>query len=114
MAIITLPTEKMKTLSDDNYRLRRELLVARQCLSSANHRADSLERELHTRSYDITCIPPINMTKQIAEWIQEYQVPWEVLYCTDCKSWMKELDSSFPYHWDGNICNCQGGDYGKG
>lgn len=112
MTIVNFPTEKMKALSDENYRLRRELLIASQRLSGVNQRNAMLERELHAKSFDMSCIPPIAMPKQVAEWIEEYRVPWESLYCTDCKSWIKELDSLFPYHWERNECNCEGGENG--
>lgn len=112
MTAIQLPTEKMKALSDENYRLRREVLISTQRLSALNSRISMLERELHAKSFDLTCIPPIPMTKQVANWINDYQVPWETLYCHECESWMTQLDSTFPYHIEGNTCMCKGGQDG--
>ncbi|WP_158784127.1 hypothetical protein [Pantoea sp. BAV 3049] len=100
------PGERINQLTEDNYRLRRELMLMRQRLSSVNVRLDIAQRQLSVKGYDLTAIPPIPMTKTVLSWINEYQVPWEALYCTECKSWFSELDNSFPYHCECCVCKC--------
>lgn len=104
--LLNHPGEKLKELSDENYRLRRELLITRQRAATLNHRLDMAQKELSLRNFDITAIPPIPMTKKVSEWIREFGVPWESLYCPDCKSWFIELDNSFPYHLESCVCKC--------
>ncbi|VTP12659.1 hypothetical protein PUATCC27989T_00471 [Phytobacter ursingii] len=99
--------EKLKILEEENYQLRRERTLLRQQISSLSHRLDMAQKELSLRNYDISSIPPIPITKQVAEWINEYGVPWEALYCPHCRSWFSELDSSFPYHIDSCVCKCE-------
>lgn len=105
--LIKHPGKQLKTLSDENHRLRRELLIARQRISSLSHRLDLAQKELALRKFDITAIPPLPMTEKVLTWIREYNVPWEALYCPDCKSWFIELDNAFPYHQECCVCNCR-------
>ncbi|WP_336707633.1 MULTISPECIES: hypothetical protein [unclassified Cedecea] len=107
MTVITHPGRRINELIEANYNLRRELVVTRQRLSSVQHLYDLAQKELSLKSYDITAIPPIPMTKQVLEWITEYGVPWEALYCPDCRSWFVELDNLFPYHLECCVCKCE-------
>ncbi len=115
MKTIIHPGKRINDLTEANYQLRRKLLIARQHLSSANHRLDMAQKELSVRNYDMSSIPPIPMTKQVLGWITEFGVPWETLYCPECKSWLSELDNSFPYHLECSVCKCDenGGDDGQ-
>lgn len=104
--VIDHPGERLKTLTEENYHLRRERMLMRQQLITLNHRLDMAQKELSLRNFDITSIPPIQMTKKVAAWISEYGVPWEALYCPNCRGWFIELDNSFPYHLECCVCKC--------
>ncbi len=106
MAVIIHPGKRINELIEANYNLRRELVVTQQRLSSVQHRYDLVQKELSIKGFDVSAIPPIPMTKQVLEWITEYGVPWEALYCPDCRSWFLELDNSFPYHLECCVCKC--------
>ncbi len=112
--VLNHPAERMKELSEENYRLRRELLITRQRMATINHRLDMAQKELSLQRFDISAIPPIPMNKQVFEWIGEFGVPWEALYCPDCKSWFIELDNSFPYHLESCVCRCDEEGEGNG
>ncbi|CDG21042.1 protein of unknown function [Xenorhabdus poinarii G6] len=100
------PNKLIGELREDNYRLRQQLLITRQTLSSTNHRLSLAQAELSLRNFDISCIPPIPISPQIREWMDWYGVPWETLYCQICRSWFSDLDSAFPYHLEGCRCKC--------
>lgn len=106
MKTLSHPGKKINDLIETNYNLRRQLVVTQQRLSSIQHRYDLAQKELSIKCYDISAIPPLAMTKQVFEWIGEYGVPWEALYCPECRSWFSELDNSFPYHLECCICKC--------
>ncbi|MBD1229232.1 hypothetical protein [Xenorhabdus griffiniae] len=100
------PNELIGELYEENNRLRKQLLITRQSLISANSRLDAAQRELSLRNFDISCMPPISVSPQIRQWMDEYGVPWEALYCQICRSWFSDLDSAFPYHLEGCRCKC--------
>lgn len=114
MGVINHPGKRINDLIEANYKLRRELTVTRQHLSSVQHRYDLAQKELSIKNYSISAIPPIPMTKQVQQWISEYGVPWESLYCTECRSWFSELDSAFPYHLGSSVCKCNQDGGGNG
>lgn len=73
-----------------------------------------LEREVQDLSDRLMCyhtnqstIPPIMMTNQVREWMDEFGLPWEVFYCYDHKQWVDELDYSFPYNVGNRCPNCR-------
>lgn len=104
--ILSHPGERLKTLAEENYELRRDRMLMRQRLITLGHRLDMAQKELSLHHFDITAIPPIPMTKKVSAWISEYGVPWEALYCPECRSWFIELDNSFPYHLECCVCRC--------
>lgn len=106
MKTLSHPGKRINDLIEGNYKLRRQLVVTQQRLSAVQHRYDLALKELSIKNYGISAIPPIPMTKQVLEWINEHNVPWEALYCPDCRSWFSELDNSFPYHLERCICKC--------
>lgn len=116
MRAITHPGKRLSELTEENYKLRRQLLIVNQRISSLNNRLDMAQSELSIRNYSISSIPPIQMTKRVLDWITEFGVPWEALYCPECRSWFSELDNSFPYHLESSVCQCEvkGGDGGQG
>ncbi|RGP86556.1 hypothetical protein BC354_13230 [Vibrio cholerae] len=46
----------------------------------------------------------VEVPKRIAEWMIEYDLPWQVFKCELHGDWITELDSSFPYHME--MCKC--------
>ena len=97
MKTLSHPGKRINDLIEANYQLRRQLVITNRHLSTVQHRYDMALKELSIKNYDVSAIPPIPMTKQVLEWITEYGVPWEVLYCPECRESFTELDSSFPY-----------------
>ncbi|MCZ8807012.1 hypothetical protein OM292_17625 [Escherichia albertii] len=106
MKTLSHPGKRINDLIEANYQLRRQLVITNRHLSTVQHRYDMALKELSIKNYDVSAIPPILMTKQVLEWITEYGVPWEVLYCPECREWFTELDSSFPYHMECCKCKC--------
>ena len=98
--------EKCEQLNSENFSLRKERTLANRQIINQSRQIAELERQLSAKNFDISCIPPIPMTKQVYEWVVEYSVPWEILYCETCKSWYTELDSLFPYGIDNHGCKC--------
>lgn len=47
----------------------------------------------------------LEVPKHIAEWMIEYDLPWQVFKCDEHGDWINELDSSFPYHME--MCKCE-------
>ncbi|EOC5887550.1 hypothetical protein ACI495_004420 [Vibrio vulnificus] len=47
----------------------------------------------------------LEVPKHIAEWMIEYDLPWQVFRCDTHGDWINELDSSFPYHME--MCKCE-------
>ncbi len=107
MELIKHPGKRVNELLEENHSLRRQLLAMEHRLSSAIHQLDSAHTELSIHDYDLSAIPPIPMTKQVLEWVSEFGVTWEILYCPSCKSWFSELDKLFPYHQEFCICKCE-------
>ncbi|GHW54533.1 hypothetical protein [Vibrio cholerae] len=46
----------------------------------------------------------LEVPKYIAEWMIEFDLPWQVFKCDTHGDWITELDSSFPYHME--MCKC--------
>ncbi len=46
----------------------------------------------------------LEVPKHVAEWMIEYDLPWQVFKCEIHGDWITELDSSFPYHME--MCKC--------
>lgn len=46
----------------------------------------------------------ISVPKHVAQWMIEYQLPWQVFRCEEHGLWIDELDSSFPYHMECSKC----------
>lgn len=42
-------------------------------------------------------IRPDDITNTVRKWMIEYQLPWEVFWCSDHHQWVDELCSSFPH-----------------
>ncbi|HIA3372025.1 TPA: hypothetical protein ACWP5B_004467 [Escherichia coli] len=106
MKILSHPGKRINDLIEANYQLRRQLVITNRHLSTVQHRYDMALKELAIKNFDVSAIPPIPMTKQVLEWITEYGVPWEVLYCPECREWFTELDNLFPYHTECCKCKC--------
>ncbi len=68
-----------------------------------------LSHMITTGSVGCVAVPDGNVMlevpKQIAEWMIEYDLPWQVFRCDDHGDWITELDSSFPYHME--QCKCR-------
>ena len=47
----------------------------------------------------------IEVPERIANWMIEYDLPWQVFKCDTHGGWLTELDSSFPYHME--MCRCE-------
>lgn len=86
-------------------RERRQLL---QQIGHLQRQVEELEARLECYGTEQSTIPPIPMTMQIREWMEEYGLPWEVFYCYDHKQWVNELDNSFPYFCDNRCPGCRG------
>lgn len=46
----------------------------------------------------------VTVPKQVAEWMVEYSLPWQVFKCDAHGLWVDELDSSFPYYMEQSTC----------
>lgn len=97
---------KCKQLTEENRELKTERAISRIKLSNQRLEIESLQRELEIKNFDVSCIPPIQITPQVTEWLSEYGMPWEVFYCDKCKSWFTELDTLFPWGIDNSGCKC--------
>jgi hypothetical protein len=50
----------------------------------------------------------IVVPKDVAFWMVEYGLPWQVFRCDEHGLWITELDTSFPYHMEQSTClKCQ-------
>lgn len=47
----------------------------------------------------------LEVPQRIAEWMIEYDLPWQVFKCDTHGDWIAELDSSFPCHME--QCKCE-------
>ncbi|MEY0600156.1 hypothetical protein AB7340_20875 [Providencia alcalifaciens] len=97
---------KCKQLTEENRELKTERIISRIKISNQRLEIESLQRELEIKNFDVSCIPPIQITSQVTEWLSEYGMPWEVFYCDKCKSWFTELDTLFPWGIDNSGCKC--------
>lgn len=46
----------------------------------------------------------LEVPAQVAKWMIEYNLPWEVFRCEIHGEWISELDAHFPYHME--MCRC--------
>ncbi len=46
----------------------------------------------------------LEVPKHIAEWMLEFDLPWQIFKCETHGDWINELDSSFPFHME--MCKC--------
>lgn len=92
------------------FKMARERRQHLQQIHRLQRQVEELESRLECYGTEQSTIPPIPMTMQIREWMEEYGLPWEVFYCYDHKQWVDELDNSFPYFCDNRCPGCRGKD----
>lgn len=92
------------------FKMARERRQHLQQIGRLQRQVEELEARLECYGTEQSTIPPIPMTMQIREWMEEYGLPWEVFYCYDHKQWVDELDNSFPYFCDNRCPGCRGKD----
>lgn len=90
------------------FKMARERRLHLQTISGLQRRVEELEARLDCYHTNQSTIPPIQLTAQIREWMDEYGLPWEVFYCYGHKQWADELDNSFPYYSDNQCPGCRG------
>lgn len=89
------------------FKLSRERRKHLQQISRLEREVQELSARLDCYNTNQSTIPPIMMTNQVREWMEEFGLPWEVFYCYDHKQWVDELDNSFPYFCDNRCPECR-------
>ena len=89
------------------FKMARERRLHLQQIHQLQKEVEELTARLDCYGTEQSTIPPIQMTIQVREWMDEYGMPWEVFFCYDHRCWVDELDNSFPYYLDNTCPGCR-------
>lgn len=102
--------ERKQYVNELYFKMARERRIHLEQIGRLQKQVADLEKRLECYGTEQSTIPPIQITFQVREWMEEYGLPWEVFYCYDHKQWVDELDNSLPYFCDNRCPACRGKD----
>lgn len=97
-------SEKIAQLEEEVNRLRALVakIMADQGIPEKNYDEDTVLISDENGGYEYVPF-------RVAVICNQYNVPWELLYCDEHREWIDEIGSSFPYCVDDMTCHkCRG------
>lgn len=99
--------ERKQYVNELYFRMSRERRHLLQRITFLEKQVTELGARLTCYSTNQSTIPPLPISSQVREWMDEYSMPWELFWCLEHRQWFDELDNSFPYFTDSSCPICR-------